>query len=327
MILADKLQSLRTRAGLSQEDLAEKLNVSRQSISKWESGGSIPGIDKILELSKLYGVSTDYLLKEDQEELPGEVVADLYHPEEVLELSLETVTEYLAVTRRCAGRIALGVGLCILSPVPVLLMLSLYLGGLVFASEELAVGTGCVLLFLLIAAAVALFILNGLQLNEYEYLEKQVFRLAYGVEGIVEKEARAFRRSFGRGIALGVALCILSVAPISLAGAWETSDAVMTGLSALMLAMIALGVYGIVRVCICKGGYDRLLQRGDYTTDKKRENQRLRVFDRCYWCAVTAVYLAVSFCLWNWHISWIIWPVAGVAFAAIRAVVSAVTAR
>lgn len=64
MILADKILSLRKNQGWSQEELAEKLNVSRQSISKWESAASIPDIDKILELSKLFGVSTDYLLKD-----------------------------------------------------------------------------------------------------------------------------------------------------------------------------------------------------------------------------------------------------------------------
>ena len=73
MILADKVMTLRKKNGWSQEELAEKLNISRQSVSKWESGASIPDIDKIIALSGLFGVSTDYLLKDNLEkELPSE---------------------------------------------------------------------------------------------------------------------------------------------------------------------------------------------------------------------------------------------------------------
>ena len=64
MIFADKLIQLRKKQGWSQDELAEKMNVSRQSVSKWECAQSIPDLDKILQLSKLVGVSTDYLLKE-----------------------------------------------------------------------------------------------------------------------------------------------------------------------------------------------------------------------------------------------------------------------
>ena len=68
MIFADKLITLRKKAGWSQEELAEKLNVTRQSVSKWEGAQSVPDIDKILQLSCLFGVTTDYLLKDDQGE-------------------------------------------------------------------------------------------------------------------------------------------------------------------------------------------------------------------------------------------------------------------
>ena len=67
MILADKIIKERKRLGLSQEELAEKMNVSRQAVSKWEGGQSIPEIEKILQLSSLFGVTTDYLLKDEIE--------------------------------------------------------------------------------------------------------------------------------------------------------------------------------------------------------------------------------------------------------------------
>jgi transcriptional regulator with XRE-family HTH domain len=63
-LLPDKIKQLRKKHGLSQEALAEKLDVSRQSISKWESGSSNPDIDYVIKMSNIFGVSTDYLLKE-----------------------------------------------------------------------------------------------------------------------------------------------------------------------------------------------------------------------------------------------------------------------
>ena len=68
MTFSDKLIALRRKAGWSQEELAERLNVSRQSVSKWESAQSMPDIDKIVQLSSLFSVTTDYLLKDGQDD-------------------------------------------------------------------------------------------------------------------------------------------------------------------------------------------------------------------------------------------------------------------
>ena len=68
MSLNQKIAQLRNDNNWSQEELAEKLNVSRQSVSKWESGQAKPDLDKIIALSDIFDVSTDYLLKDDNEE-------------------------------------------------------------------------------------------------------------------------------------------------------------------------------------------------------------------------------------------------------------------
>ena len=68
MALSEKLYTLRKKSGLSQEQLVEQLNVSRQAISKWESGASIPESDKLIAISNYFNVSLDYLMKEDNEQ-------------------------------------------------------------------------------------------------------------------------------------------------------------------------------------------------------------------------------------------------------------------
>ena len=66
MILADKIAALRKKNGWSQEELAEQLGVTRQSISKWESAGATPDLERILMMARIFGVSCDYLLKDEK---------------------------------------------------------------------------------------------------------------------------------------------------------------------------------------------------------------------------------------------------------------------
>ena len=97
MILAEKIMRLRKKNGWSQEELAGKLGVSRQSVSKWESAMSIPDLDKILAMSEIFEVSTDYLLKdslEQEEYVPGN--PDVGEDREILrKVSMEEACEFV----------------------------------------------------------------------------------------------------------------------------------------------------------------------------------------------------------------------------------------
>ena len=106
MILADKIIRLRKKNGWSQEELAEKMNVSRQAVAKWEGAQTIPSMEKILQLGELFGVTLDYLLKDERETEENTGTA--------VETSLRRVTlaeanEFLAWRERASVRIALGV--------------------------------------------------------------------------------------------------------------------------------------------------------------------------------------------------------------------------
>ena len=92
MILADKIILLRKKNGWSQEELAEKMNVSRQSVSKWEGANSIPDISKIIDMSKIFGVSTDYLLMDDSAEA---VYEDNYSGESIRVISLPEAQSFM----------------------------------------------------------------------------------------------------------------------------------------------------------------------------------------------------------------------------------------
>ena len=118
MILADKITDLRKKNGWSQEELAERLGVSRQSVSKYESAQSVPDLDKILRLASIFGVTTDYLLKDEleAEEFSPADAPDADTPP-LRRVSMETASEYLRLKRETAKPVALATALCILSPV------------------------------------------------------------------------------------------------------------------------------------------------------------------------------------------------------------------
>ena len=113
MILADKIITLRKKAGWSQEELASQLGVTRQSVSKWEGAQSVPDLDKVVQMSRLFGVSTDYLLKDELEE--EEFVESEADEAPLRRVTMEQAARYLALRKACAPKLALAVAMCIVS--------------------------------------------------------------------------------------------------------------------------------------------------------------------------------------------------------------------
>ena len=104
MIFADKVVQLRKKSGWSQEELAEKLNVTRQSVSKWEGAQSIPDLEKILQLAQIFGVSTDYLLKDELAEAEYTKSDD---SSSVRRVSMEEANAFLQVKQATASPLPL----------------------------------------------------------------------------------------------------------------------------------------------------------------------------------------------------------------------------
>ena len=329
MILSEKICNLRKQNGWSQEELAEKLNISRQSVSKWESGTSIPDLDKIIKLSEIFEVSTDYLLKDNVEEAGASKTEMNFQEKPVRNISLAEAGEYLDLVLKISKKMALGVALCILAPAILCAVLGFSMPGInradVFLSEQAACGIGVALLLIFIACGVALLITNGMKLSKYEYLEKECFTLEYGIQGIVKKKMEEFEAAFRKSIALGVTLCILGVVPLLLAGSLEAGDRIYMWCTSLLLLLVASGVLLFGWSGMIHGSYQKILQTDEYSPENKELGQRLSWFSGSYWCIITAVYLGISLTFDNWDISWIIWPVAGVLFAAIYQILKNIT--
>jgi len=120
MILADKIVRLRKQLGWSQEELAEKMGVSRQSVSKWESTNSIPDLNRIIMLADIFDVSTDFLLKDQYETYNP---SDEGEKSNVSQISLEQALQYVENKVKMSGLITKGVVLCVCSVMPLFFFL------------------------------------------------------------------------------------------------------------------------------------------------------------------------------------------------------------
>lgn len=325
MILADKITEERKRNGWSQEEMAEKLGVSRQAVSKWESAGAVPDLQRIIQLSQLFDVTTDYLLRDELVREEGLAVSQEAQKEtqNLRRVSMEEANAFLEAKQKAAPTVANAVTMCILSPALLVILGTMAEEQKFHVTEALATAVGLTVLFGLIAIAVFQFITYGIRESSMEHLEKEAFETEYGVSGMVRQRSREYEPVFTRGIAIGVVLCIVSVVPIVIAGAMNAPDYVCGLMVALLLVMIGAGVNLIIRVSMIKASCDTLLQEGEFSRKEKKAKKKLDAFDSAYWCLTTAVYLGWSFWTMRWDMTWIIWPVAGVLFAAISAILRA----
>ena len=315
MILADKIINLRKRNGMSQEELAEEIGVSRQAISKWESGGSIPDLDRIIKMSEVFGVSTDFLLKDEIEDpslCPGQDNADV----EKNSISAEVANEYMDVSEEISNRLSLAVQALVLSPVCLLL-----LGGLserknISVTEDMAGGLGVAILLIIVAISVAVIIGIGMKLKKFEYLKKESLVLQYGVEEIVKKRENEFSDKLSRGIVVGVVLCILGAVPLMLTSIWNNDLLAICSVD-ILLILVSFGVRSFVKVGAVQESYKVLLQKEEFTKEGKIVSEKLKHFPGIYWCTCVAIFLAISFIFDAWDRSWIVFAVGGVLFVAI----------
>ncbi|MBO4241844.1 MAG: helix-turn-helix transcriptional regulator [Clostridiales bacterium] len=318
MILAEKIIDERKKNGWSQEELADKLGVSRQSVSKWEGAQSVPDLQRILEMSRIFGVSTDYLLKDDVEDRGASEGSDSDNTSR--RVSLEEANTFLSENKTFASKISLGVLLCVSCPVPLLIILALREAGLLTLGENAAAGIGTVILLAMVAASLIFFIPAGIAMSKWGWLEKDVFDTEYGVEGMVKDRSSKFQSKFVSSITGGVVLILAGVMAVVIgAVAAPENNALILGLVTLLMACIATGTFMITRVGIVKDGFSKILQEEDYSVSVKT-NKPLKIIAPVYWMTVTAGYLLWSFLTNNWGLTWIVWPIAGILFGALSVI-------
>ena len=312
MILADKIIKLRKQCGWSQEELAEKMNVSRQSISKWEGATSIPDLNKIIQLSQIFGVSTDFLLKDEMEveEFTGN------SDEEGFPLiNLKAATDYMDSLHQAAKLISRGVLLCIYGIIPMLFMVGFSELEESNLDENLAAGLGVIILLMIVAVAVSFFVGSTRYTRDHEKFNTGKFELEYGVKSILKEQAEVYHSAFYSKLSLCIGMYIVSVIPVVMAGILDVPEGYTIFTVVALLAIVGAATYFLIPLVFKKGAFDRLLGEGEFNPKFRKENEQVEKFAGIYWPLVVAVYLGWSFFTMDWYITWVVWPVAGLVFA------------
>lgn len=282
MSLGENLQFLRAREGVTQEQLAERMEVSRQSVSKWESGTSFPEMDTLLKLCDMFHTDMDTLLRGSVEKSLSEDTAGYDR----------FMTLY---ARKIAGGVSAIVG-------SVALWSFLSALGL---SEML----GTAMLLLVIAAAAVVFIASG--------MEEEHFRKKHPVipDFYTEPQKERFHRRYIWYIAGGVGAILLGVVVMVLAfTVLPEREPYESYIGAAFLAVVACAVYFLIYGGMLEDKYNiaKYNRQNNPTPEDRSRRRRATTACSVIMILATAVFLFAGLAYYKWNWAAIIYPVGGV---------------
>lgn len=325
MTFSEKISALRKQKGWSQEELAEKLMVTRQAVSKWESAQSMPDLDKLVQLSEALGVSTDYLLKDEQAQ-SAPVPATAEQTVKPRRVTQEEAKRFLQLQMAAIPKTTLGVALCVWSPIA-LIGLPVLRSTLNWGfPEEICSGIGLCVLLVMVAAGVALLLTASGKLREFEYLEREPIETDNGAREQALHMQREMASFCTRQNTIGVVLCILSVLPLfALMCVPGVPDGYYSLAVCALLLLVGIACLLLVRTGSMRAAVDKLLEQGDYTRENKAKSRFVGAVSAAYWLVVTVAFLFYTFGPngnGQPQYSWFIWAIAGVLYGALMAALS-----
>ena len=282
MAFSENLQYIRAQAGITQEQLAEQLEVSRQSVSKWESAASFPEMDTLLRICDLYNVNLDTLLRGSVEES-----------------NISDTAQYDSFMNRFARRISFSVG-AIIAAVAVLMILNI-LG----VHEMLSAA----FLLLVITISVVIMVASGLQ--------EDAFRKKHPViaDFYTEEEKDAFHQKFVWYIAGGVGAILFGVVLMFLSFTFlPEREPYESLIGALFMLLIAASVTAVVYAGM-QEDKDKIWKYNRDNNPTPEAKKRLKLIGTV--CGIimlitTAIYVTLGFTRGSWATSWWVFPVGGI---------------
>ncbi|MEY3018192.1 MAG: hypothetical protein RL336_1327 [Pseudomonadota bacterium] len=322
MALAENLIKLRKQAGWSQEALGAQIGVSRQSVSKWESGKSVPDLDKVVKLAEAFGVPTDTLLKGDATAVKADEIPQTASTEDHASskqadnkpvIALAQAQHYVHTNTTAARQIAKGVALCVSSAAPMFALMAL------FDNQTMAVGLGVIAIMLMVVKGITFFIgANQLQ-ESLDSILLNPFDTDSETQLSLQARLREFAPEHQKQLSIGVGFFVLCVAPLMFAVAMGATSATILLTLIALLVSISLGLLYVIPASAHQEALKYILNNGDKDAGKSQDTLLAEKVAGIYWPLVVAVYLGWSFWTMNWGVTWIVFPVAGVAFAALVA--------
>ena len=282
MAFSENLQYIRSQAGITQEQLAEQLEVSRQSVSKWESGSSFPEMDTLLRICDLYDVNLDTLLR-------GSVEAS----------NVSDTTQYDTFMTRFAKRISFSIG-SIIAAIGILMIL-----GALGVHEMLSAA----FLLLVITISVVVMVASGIQ--------EENFRKKHPViaDFYTEEEKDAFHQKFVWYIAGGVGAILFGVVLMVLCFAFLPEQEPYESLvGSVFLLIIAAAVTAFIYAGMQEDKYKiwKYNRDNNPTPEAKKRLNLIGTACGCIMLIATAIFVALGFTRNTWDTSWWVFPVGGI---------------
>lgn len=272
MIFKENLIKLRKQMGLSQEELAEKIEVSRQTIYKWETGQNYPEMDRLLMLSELFNCSIDDLIKN-----------------EINVTSIVQKDKYEKFYNRFARNIAFAVSLVILSVAVMLILFD------VFGEEKYLIPL--ISFFVFISISIMIFIISGIENTE---MKKQI---PNEINYYNEEKIHSFSRKFAIAVATGATLILIAV--ITLIVLFEFVSDVYLWPVSVMLGIISIATYILIYFGLLNSKY-----RMNHKVIK--ENPMASKISSIIMLLATIAYLIIGFVYNKWHPGWLVFPIGGI---------------
>ncbi|WP_410984588.1 helix-turn-helix domain-containing protein [Bacillus cereus] len=244
MDFGEKLFKLRKEKGLSQEALAEKLNTSRQAISKWENGQGFPETEKFLMIGNIFEVSVDYLLKDtakhSSENEPGYYV------------SREMAEGYLLYEQKISKYIALGFSLLILSTIPYLLF-----------KQDPAIYTFLIIIIAVLGIGTIVTAIS-IEDNKYKTLKKETLMFDQNFLKELAAKYTNIKKRYAPVIVVGICSIAAGGIPFLLERKNITSG-VLVPYYPICVALIAVGIYIFIRIAAILEAYKLLVENEEHS--------------------------------------------------------------
>lgn len=276
MKFEENLRELRKQNGLSQEELAEQLNVSRQAVSKWENGSGYPELDKLMALCELFHCTMDDLLKGD-----------------VTERNVVGIERYEQHCNQMSRAVTFGVFMCISAVTAGAFMETLFTG----RQESILM----MVFFILVTIGVLTFVYYGIQSETFHRKYPEVPQNIY-----TESELDAFNKKFQLAMVIGVGMILISLVIHEVIDQFAP-EYIANG---VFMAIVSIAVSLFVYFGLQKTKYEDT--RKAKQKPVSQEEKQIGKYSGVIMMIATIIFLLWGFLLDGWYISWLVFPIGGI---------------
>lgn len=328
MSFGENISYYRKKCGYTQDELAEKLELSRQTVSRWENDSSLPDVETLIKMCNLFGCDMDTLVRGNAQDAEGKEKskpsdAPISSNNRYLngeKYGSEVPIEYDKHMNRFALCMAMGVGIILFGLASMFMLFA-------FTNLEAL----CVSVFLLfVAGAVALFITSGIK---HSYFKKNNPKIAPYPKDVIDK----YNKTFPIFISLAVSIILAGVSMIILClhdenyypSAFANVEKWDSFVMSLFFILLSVSVFVFVYSGILKSKYEvekynneAYEEAREKTEDEKQEEKVKGLISSIIMGVATMTFLILGFTLHLWHPAWIVFPIGAILASLVNSIFS-----